>query len=65
MLFRSIMKTSNATLALFDVEYLEESKPVLENFLQRNLSLAEVEEFIQNFLELEELVRKLNKVPQE
>ncbi len=59
------MKTSNATLALFDVEYLEESKPVLENFLQRNLSLAEVEEFIQNFLELEELVRKLNKVPQE
>lgn len=59
------MKTSNATLALFDVEYLEESKPVLENFLQRNLSLAEVEEFIQNFLGLEELVRKLNKVPQE
>ena len=59
------MKTSNATLALFDVEYLEESKPVLENFLQRNLSLAEVEEFIQNFIELEELVRKLNKVPQE
>lgn len=59
------MKTSNATLALFDVEYLEESKPVLENFLQRNLSLAEVEEFIQNFLELEEFVRKLNKVPQE
>ena len=55
----------NATLALFDVEYLEESKPVLENFLQRNLSLAEVEEFIQNFLGLEELVRKLNKVPQE
>ena len=59
------MKTSNATLALFDVEYLEESKPVLENFIQRNLSLAEVEEFIQNFLELEEFVRKLNKVPQE
>lgn len=59
------MKTSNATLALFDVEYLEESKPVLENFLQRNLSLAELEEFIQNFLELEELVRKLNKVAQE
>ncbi len=59
------MTTPNATLALFDEEYLQESKPILENFLQRNLSLAEVEEIINNFLELEELVRRLNKVPQE
>lgn len=59
------MTTPNATLALFDKEYLQESKPILENFLQRNLSLAEVEEIINNFLELEELVRRLNKVPQE
>lgn len=59
------MTTPNATLALFDEEYLQESKPILENFLQRNLTLAEVEEIINNFLELEELVRRLNKVPQE
>ena len=59
------MTTPNATLALFDEEYLQESKPILENFLQRNLSLAEVEEIINNFLELEELVRRLNKVQQE
>lgn len=58
------MTTPNATLALFDEEYLQESKPILENFLQRNLTLAEVEEIINNFLELEELVRRLNKVPQ-
>lgn len=59
------MTTPNATLALFDEEYLKESKPILENFLQRNLSLREVEEIIKNFLELEELVRRLNNVPQE
>ena len=59
------MTTPNATLALFDEEYLQESKPILENFLQRNLTLAEVEEIINNFLELEELVRRLKKVPQE
>ena len=59
------MTTPNATLALFDEEYLQESKPILENFLQRNLTLAAVEEIINNFLELEELVRRLNKVPQE
>lgn len=58
------MTTPNATLALFDEEYLKESKPILEDFLQRNLSLAEVEEIINNFLELEELVRRLNNVPQ-
>lgn len=59
------MKTPNATLALFDKAYLEESKPVLEEYLQRNLSLAEVEEIINNFLELEELVRRLNNAPKE
>ncbi len=59
------MTTPNMTLALFDKEYLLESKPILENWLQRNLSLAEVEEMINNLLELEELVRKLSKVPQE
>ena len=59
------MKTPNATLALFDEEYLQEGKPILENFLQRNLSLAEVEEIINNFLELEELVRRLNNAPKE
>lgn len=59
------MTTPNTTLALFDEEYLVASKPILENWLQRNLSLAEVEEIINNLLELEELVRRLNKVPQE
>ena len=59
------MATPNTTLALFDEEYLLESKPILENWLQRNLSLAEVEEIINTLLELEELARRLNKVPQE
>ena len=59
------MEAPNTTLGIFDEEYLQESKPILENFLQRNLSLGEVEEIINNFLELEELVRRLNKVPQE
>lgn len=58
------MTTPN-TMALFDEDYLQESKPILENWLQRNLTLAEVEIIINNFIELEELVRRLNKVPQE
>ena len=59
------MKTPNAILALFDKAYLEESKPILEEYLQRNLRLTEVEEIVNNFLNLEELVRKLNNVPKE
>lgn len=58
------MTTPN-TMALFDEDYLQESKPILENWLQRNLTLAEVEIIINNLLLLEELVRRLNKVPQE
>lgn len=58
------MTTPN-TIALFDEDYLQDSKQILENWLQRNLSLAEVEEYINNLLELEELVRRLKKVPQE
>ena len=59
------MTTPQATLSFFNEAYLEESRPILENFLQRNLSLMEVEEIINNFLELEELVRRLNEVPKE
>lgn len=51
-------------LEVFDTEYLQESKPILENYLQRPLTLTEVEDFINNMLELEELVRKLNRVSQ-
>lgn len=55
------MNNLNEDFDFFDNEYLEESKPILEKFLQRNLSLAEVEEIVNNFLELEQLVRRLNE----
>lgn len=56
------MKTPNVTLDLFDEDYLKESKPILENFLQKRLSLGQVEEIIINLLELEKIVRMLNKM---
>lgn len=59
------MKTPTVTMSLFDNDYLEESNRVIERLLQRNLTLLEVEEVINNLLDLEELVRRLNHVPQE
>lgn len=48
----------------FSQAYLEESRPVLEQYFQRPLSLEEVESIINSFLELEEAVRKVQNPPQ-
>ena len=48
----------------FSQAYLEESRPVLEQYFQRPLSLEEVESIINSFLELEEVVRKVQRSPQ-
>lgn len=48
----------------FSQAYLEESRPVLEQYFQRPLSLEEVEGIINSFLELEEVVRKVLGAPQ-
>lgn len=48
----------------FSPAYLEESRPVLEQYFQRPLSLEEVEGIINSFLELEEVVRKVQNTLQ-
>lgn len=48
----------------FSPAYLEESRPVLEQYFHRPLSLEEVEGIINSFLELEEVVRKVQNTPQ-
>lgn len=59
------MNDLGETLEIFDKEYLEESRLVLERHLGVSLTLAEVEEFIAELLSLEALVRSLKKVPQD
>lgn len=54
------MNNCENTLNVFDKEYIEESKPILSNWLGRALTSAETETIIQNLLELEELMRSLN-----
>lgn len=58
------MTALNYSLRYFDNSYLEESRPVLEQYFQRSLSLEEVESIINSFLELEEVVRKVQGAPQ-
>lgn len=59
------MNDLGETLEIFDKEYLEESRLVLERHLGVSLTLEEVEEFIAELLSLEALVRSLKKVPQD
>lgn len=59
------MNDLGETLEIFDKEYLEESRLVLEKYLGVSLTLAKVEEFIAELLSLEALVRSLKKVPQD
>lgn len=47
----------------FDTEYLLESQPVLEEWLEKALSLEETEEIIHNLLLLELTLRKLHNCP--
>lgn len=58
------MDAYNISLRPFDEAYLEESRPVLEQYFQRPLSLEEVESIINSLLELEEVVRKVQNAPQ-
>ncbi|WP_428073663.1 hypothetical protein [Candidatus Avelusimicrobium aviculae] len=58
------MDAYNISLRAFDEAYLEESRLVLEQYFQRPLSLEEVESIINSFLELEEVVRKVQGAPQ-
>lgn len=58
------MDAYNISLRAFDEAYLEESRPVLEQYFQRPLSLEEVENIINSFLGLEEVVRKVQNAPQ-
>lgn len=55
------MNNYEKTLKTFDDEYLEEAKIVLSNWLGRALHISETEEIINNLLDLEELMRELNK----
>lgn len=55
------MNNYEKTLKTFDDEYLEEAKIVLSNCLGRALHISETEEIINNLLDLEELMRELNK----
>ncbi|WP_428060809.1 hypothetical protein [Candidatus Avelusimicrobium stercoris] len=59
------MNNLGETLEIFDKEYLEESRPILERYLGGSLTLAEVEEFVAELLNLEVLVRSLRKVSQD
>lgn len=47
----------------FDIEYLVESRPVLEEWLGKALSLDETEEIVHNLLLLELTLRKLHNLP--
>ena len=38
----------------FSIEYLEESKSILENWLKKSLSITETKEIINNLLNLEQ-----------
>lgn len=55
------MNNYDRTLKIFDEEYLKEAQPILSNWLGRDLHISETEEIINNLLDLEELMRELNK----